>query len=84
MGKPEDPDRWARLRFAIIGTLLAAPPPRGELHQKLLELSGSRWKHPVNGTDIQFSLPTLERWYYAVRHAADPVAVLRRQRRSFD
>ena len=28
-------DRWARLRFAIIGPLLAAPPDAGELHDAL-------------------------------------------------
>jgi putative transposase len=28
-------DRWARLRFAIIGPLLAAPPAAGELHEAL-------------------------------------------------
>ena len=82
MGKPEDPDRWARCRFAIIGPLLAAPPPRGELQHKLLDLSNCRWKHPVNGTDIQFSVATIERWFYAARQAADPVFALRRQRRS--
>ena len=82
MGKHEDPDRWARLRFAIIGPLLAAPPPRGKLHQRLLDLSRSRWQHPVNGTDIYFSVATLERWFYAARRATDPVAVLRRRRRS--
>jgi len=82
MGNYEDPDRWARLRFAIIGPLLAAPPPRGELHQKLLDLSNCRWKHPVNGTDIHFSVASIERWFYASRLAADPVAALRRQRRS--
>jgi len=76
-----DPDRWARLRFAIIGPLLAAPPPRGELQQRLLDLSTSRWKHPVNGTDIHFSMATIERWFYAARQAADPVGALRRQRR---
>lgn len=82
MGSTEDPDRWARCRFAIIGPLLAAPPPRGELQQKLLELSNCCWKHPVNGTDIHFSVSTIERWFYAARLAADPVAALRRQRRS--
>ncbi len=82
MGNTEDTDRWARLRFAVIGPLLAAPPARGELHQKLLDLSKSRWQHPVNGTDIYFGLSTLERWFYAARQATDPVAVLRRCRRS--
>ena len=34
MGKghtPCDPDGWARLRFAVVGPLLAAPPPKGRL-----------------------------------------------------
>lgn len=75
----EDPDRWARLRFAIIGPLLAAPPPRGQLRRALQALAQKSWRHPVNGTVIRFSVPTLERWYYAARQAADPVAALRRQ-----
>ena len=28
-------DRWARLRFVIIGSLLAAPPESGALHSAL-------------------------------------------------
>jgi hypothetical protein len=36
-----DPDRWARLRFAVIGPLLAAPPERGELQQALRALSAT-------------------------------------------
>ena len=78
----QDPDRWARLRFSIIGPLLSAPPKRGQLHKKLQELSRCRWKHPVNGTDVRFSTATLERWFYAARQAQDPVAALRRRRRS--
>ena len=35
MSIDEDPDRWARLRFAIIGPLLAAPPQWGKLRKKL-------------------------------------------------
>ena len=77
----EDPDRWARLRFAIIGPLLAAPPPAGQLQQALRALSAKAWKHPVSGMMVRFSVPTLERWYYAARCAQDPVAALRRQRR---
>jgi hypothetical protein len=33
-GDPVDRDRWARLRFAIIGPLLAAPPLKGELRAR--------------------------------------------------
>jgi len=82
MGMDEDPDRWARLRFAIIGPLLAAPPQRGELRQAILALAGRNWRHPVKGTDIRFSYATVERWFYTARQAQDPVAVLRRRRRS--
>ena len=39
MPTKEDPDRWARLRFAIIGPLLAAPPPMGTLRGELEALA---------------------------------------------
>ena len=81
MPTENDPDCWARLRFAIIGHLLAAPPPRGELHQALEALAAKAWTHPVQGTAVQFSVATLERWYYAARRAGDPVATLRRRPR---
>jgi transposase InsO family protein len=81
MPTKEDPDRWARLRFTIIGQLLAAPPPRGTLRGELEALAQKSWRHPVNGTAVRFSFPTLERWYYAARHAQDPVAALRRHAR---
>jgi len=81
MSIDKDPDRWARLRFAIIGPLLAAPPQRGKLHKVLLDLSKCSWKHPVDGTDVRFSYATVERWFYIARQAQDPVAALRRCRR---
>jgi len=81
MTQDADPDRWARLRFAIIGPVLAAPPERGELGKTLKQLALKSWRHPVNGTVIHFSAATLERWYYIARGAQDPVAGLRRRRR---
>ena len=78
----QDPDYWARLRFAIVGPLLAAPPPAGELQQALCALSAKAWKHPVTGMRVHFGVSTLERWYYAARAAQDPISALRRQRRS--
>jgi putative transposase len=40
---PQKADRWARLRFAIIGPLLATPPSSpGELRQTL-QISYARW-----------------------------------------
>ena len=75
---PLDRDRWARLRFAIIGPLLAAPPQCGELHATLAELSAKTWQHPGTGLPVRFGVSTLERWFYRARRASvDPVAALK-------
>jgi transposase InsO family protein len=74
-------DRWARLRFAIIGPLLAAPPANGELKSSLESLASKTWTHPINGTAFRYSVGTLERFYYRARHAQDPVAALRPRQR---
>jgi transposase InsO family protein len=79
---PSHRDRWARLRFSIIGHLLAAPPEPGTLHQALAELAGRGWRHPTTGRPVRFGVSTLERWYYAARRHADPVAVLRNRPRT--
>ena len=78
---PLQRDRWAHLRFAIIGPLLAAPPAAGELQSALIALSAKSWRHPRSGIDMRFGASTLERWYYAARTAADPVAALRNRLR---
>lgn len=70
-------DRQARLRFSIIGALLAAPPASGELHDTLQQLAAKTWRDPVSGLDVAFGLSTLERWYYKARSANDPVAALK-------
>lgn len=72
-------DRWARLRFAIVGPLLAAPAASGELHGALNALAAKAWRHPFTGLEIRFGCSTLERWYYAAKKAADPVQALRNQ-----
>ncbi len=36
-------ERWARLRFAIIGPLLAAPPSDGDLQAALAALAAKTW-----------------------------------------
>jgi putative transposase len=38
--------RWAHLRFSIVGPLLAAPPARGELQAELERLAAKEWLHP--------------------------------------
>lgn len=72
-------DRWARLRFAIIGPLLAAPPADGDLQTALRELASKMWRHPFTGLEVRFGCSTLERWYYLAKNAADPVRALRKQ-----
>lgn len=75
-----DRDRWARLRFSIVGPLLAAPPAAGELRAALAALSAKTWRHPGTGMPITFGVSTIERWLYAARRAAnDPVAALKTQ-----
>jgi putative transposase len=78
--KGGDPDGWARLRFSIVGPLLAAPPERGELQAELERLAAKPWLHPVTQEPTRFGRSTIQRWYYAARAAeADPVGVLRRK-----
>lgn len=73
-------DRWAELRFAIVGPLLASPPARGELAVELAALSSIAWKHPATGEPVRFGAPTIERWYYQARNAGvDRVAALRKK-----
>jgi transposase InsO family protein len=71
--------RWARLRFSIIGPLMAAPPEPGELGIQLRELAQKSYRHPTTGAPLHFSVSTLERWYYACRLESDPVRALERR-----
>ncbi len=76
-------ERWAHLRFSIVGPLLAAPPEPGRLRAALTELAGKQWRHPTSGEPTEFALSTIERWYYgAKRERRDPVRALRRRMRS--
>lgn len=70
-------DRWARLRFSVVGPLLAAPPGKGELHDEFVRLSEKAWQHPTTGEPVQFGASTIEHWYYAAKKSEDPVAALR-------
>jgi putative transposase len=74
-------ERWAHLRFSVVGVLLASPPASGELQAALAGLAQRVWLHPVTGQPVRFGVSTIERWYYAARQAADPVGVLRRKPR---
>jgi transposase InsO family protein len=71
--------RWARLRFQIIGALLASPPEDGELKLRIEELAARSWRHPATGDALRFSFKTIERWFYSARGVPDPIAVLARK-----
>jgi putative transposase len=75
-------ERWANLRHAIIGALLAAPPRRGELRAALEALAARTYTHPTTGAPVQFAFSTVERWLHLARKAAghgDTVRALRRK-----
>jgi transposase InsO family protein len=74
-------ERWANLRHSIIGALLAAPPPRGELRAAIEALAAKTWQHPITGQPVSFAYSTLERWLHIARRAghADTVNALRRR-----
>jgi transposase InsO family protein len=81
--KPPTGERWAHLRFAIIGPLLAAPPAKGALREALLQLASREWTHPSTGKPTRFAFSTIERWYYqALRERRDPVGALRKKVRA--
>ena len=83
MTEARDPvaGRWARLRFSIVGHLLMAPPPRGELRAAIAALARREWRHPVSGAAVRFGVSTIERWYYAAQAQQDPMSALSRRRR---
>jgi hypothetical protein len=70
-------DRWARLRFWIICSLLAAPPALGAFPSTLPLLACKTWRDPPSGFDLVFAISTLERWSYAARRANDPVSAFK-------
>jgi putative transposase len=80
---PRVHERWAHLRFSVIGQLLAAPPVKGELKAALRALAGRTWLHPTTGEPVRFGFSTIEHWYYrALKERTDPVGVLRRKVRA--
>lgn len=79
--RPRSQERWAHLRFAVVGGLLASPPAAGELRAELIRLASNAWRHPTTDQMVQFSVSTIERWYYAARSAGNPITVLERKLR---
>jgi transposase InsO family protein len=73
---------WARLRFSIIGGLLARPPKKGELNKELEDLAGCTYQHPTKDEWLSFGVSTIERWYYQALGSDDPIKALSRKVRS--
>ncbi len=71
--------RWARLRFAVVASLLESPPEHGELQERIATLAARQWKHPTHGRLVNFDFKTIERWYYAALGQDDPLAALARK-----
>jgi putative transposase len=49
-------ERWAQMRFSVVGRLLAAPPPAGELRAEIEKLAAQEWRHPITGAPIPLQL----------------------------
>jgi transposase InsO family protein len=82
-GRQRVHDRWGAFRFSVIGHLLAAPPPKGELAAAIAALAERTWRHPILCTHTRFGFSTIERWYYqALKEKSDPIGVLRRKLRA--
>jgi transposase InsO family protein len=80
--EPTTHERWANLRFSVVGHLLAAPPRRGELQAELERLAAKPWRHPVTNEPTHFGLKTIQHWYYQAKNApVDPVGKLRKKPR---
>jgi transposase InsO family protein len=65
--------RWAEFRFGVVGSLLSAQPPRGELEQALQQLAAQDWTHPITGEPTRFAVSTIARWYYTARGNPDNI-----------
>ena len=66
-GQGRTADRWAHLRFSVVGPLLAAPPSPGELKAALTTLADTPWLHPITGEPTRFAFSTIERWLYQAK-----------------
>ena len=75
-------ERWAHFRFSVIGQLLAAPPPKGEIAGAIAALAEHTWRHSITDEPTRFGFSTIERWFYRAKKRSDPVAVLRRKLRA--
>ena len=73
-------ERWAHLRFSVVGPLLASPPSQGQLQAQLTRLADTEWRHPVTGKPVRYvkpkkahcgSAPVLACWTSWMRRAGN-------------
>jgi len=76
----DDAERTALFRSEVIGALTRRDLDHGELRAELRTLAQRAFRPPGSAHTRRFSVPTLERWYYAYR--AHGLAGLRPQSRS--
>jgi putative transposase len=67
IGPQDHAEVVALLRAEVIGSLSRRELSRGELQQELKTLSRQRFRLPGAKSTRTFSVPTLERWYYAYK-----------------
>ena len=63
----EHAEQVACFRTELIGSLLHRELGRGELGQELARLSKQMYRPPGSCRSIRISVPTLQRWYYALK-----------------
>ena len=67
LGPKDRREAVALFRSQVIGWLVALVLERGELKDELLRLSKKRFRPPGALRTRTYSVPTLQRWYYAFR-----------------
>lgn len=73
-------ERWARLRFAVVGPFPESSPEGRMLKKTLANLAKQPWRHPTKSAHyVHFSQTTIERWFYLAKNAANPMEALRRR-----
>lgn len=66
--KPRDhAEAVALFRAQVVGDLVARNLDRGELRAELEEKAQQRFRPPGSAVTRQYSIPTLQRWYYRLR-----------------
>ena len=72
-------ERVAIFRHSVIGPLLVRELVHGELRAELDKLSQQRFRPPDADSTRCYSVPTLERWYYACKKSG-PEALMPKAR----